>query len=268
MPRISRTNSKTITNTYHIMIRGINKQDIFFDDFDKEKFIKEIKLAKEKYKYKIYAYVIMNNHVHLVIHDAKDCISEIMHMICSKYAMYFNKKYERVGHVFQNRFKSLCVDTEEYLLNLVRYIHKNPEIEKIGPKEEYKWSSYKDYLYIKNNKHKISDTEFVLCIIDNNRKKAVESFIYFSNQQEIKYSDTEFEFERYLSDERAVEFIKNSLGIDNILEIQNYNKKIRDEYIFKIAKIKGIYAKQISRLLGIGERNIQKIIKEKSKTCP
>lgn len=268
MPRISRTNNKTITSTYHIMVRGINKQDIFFDNFDKEKFIREIELTKEKYKYKIYAYVIMNNHVHLVIYDNKDCISEIMHMVCSKYAMYFNKKYERVGHVFQNRFKSLCVNTEEYLLNLVRYIHKNPEIEKIGTKEEYKWSSYKDYLYIENNKHKITDTELVLCIIDNNIKKAIERFIYFSNQQEIKYSDTEFEFERYLSDERAIEFIKYALGLNNILEIQNYNKKIRDEYIYEISKIKGIYAKQISRLLGIGERSIQKIINEKRKTCP
>lgn len=268
MPRISRTNNKTITSTYHIMVRGINKQDIFFDDFDKEKFIKEIELTKEKYKYKIYAYVIMNNHVHLVIYDTKDCISKIMHMICSKYAMYFNKKYERVGHVFQNRFKSLCIDTEEYLLNLVRYVHKNPEMEQIGTKEEYKWSSYKDYLYVKNNNYKITDTEFVLCIMDNNIKKAIESFVCFSNQQEVKYSDTEFEFERYLNDERAIEFIKSTLCIDNIQEIQKYNKKIRDECIYEISKIKGIYAKQISRLLGIGERCIQKIINEKRKTCP
>lgn len=162
MPRISRTNSKTITNTYHIMIRGINKQAIFFDDFDKEKFIKEIKLAKEKYKYKIYAYVIMNNHVHLVIDDAKDCISEIMHMICSKYAMYFNKKYERVGHVFQNRFKSFPIESEEYLWQCFYYIHLNPVKAKItGKMNRYQYSSAQEYIYEKKGLIRENARQFI-----------------------------------------------------------------------------------------------------------
>lgn len=127
MPRLTRKQSKTVTRTYHILIRGINKQDIFEDDQDRSKFLRELNLSKQEYTYSICTYVLMRNHVHLVIYDEKDKISEIIHKLCTKYAIYFNKKYNRVGHVFQNRFKSIGVDTEEYLKNLVRYIHKNPQ---------------------------------------------------------------------------------------------------------------------------------------------
>ena len=127
MPRLSRENSKTITNTYHILLRGINKQLIFMEDRDKSKFLQELKLSTEEYLYKIWAHVLMGNHIHLVIYDLIDKMSEAMHKVCLKYAMYFNKKYNRVGHVFQNRFKSICVESEEYLKNLIRYIHRNPE---------------------------------------------------------------------------------------------------------------------------------------------
>lgn len=127
MSRSPREVSKTITKTYHILMRGINKQDIFIDNQDKCKFLNELKKSKEEYKYHIYGYVLMTNHVHLVILDKYDKLSELIHKISMKYAMYFNRKYNRVGHVFQNRFKSICIDSEEYLKNLIRYIHRNPE---------------------------------------------------------------------------------------------------------------------------------------------
>ena len=264
MPRLARCYNKTITNTYHVMIRGINKQNIFLDNKDKEKFTKEIELSKLKYKYMIYAYILMDNHVHFTICDQNDWISKIMKDICGKYAMYFNKKYDRVGHVFQNRFKNLCVDKEEYLLNLIRYIHKNPEVDGIESMQTYKWSSYNDYFKKSINESKITDTKFILDLFDeNNINNAKEKFKQFHNQIERKYSDAEFEFEKSLNDQQAIECIKRILNIDNILQIQNYSKKIRDDYIYKIANIKGIYPKQISRLLGMGERNIQAIIKQK-----
>ena len=149
MPRISRNDNKTITNTYHIIARGINKQDIFLDNDDKDNFYKMIKITKEKYNFELYAFALMNNHIHFTIFDKHDEMSKIMHRICTIYAMYFNKKYERVGHVFQNRFKNICIDTENYLLNLIRYIHKNPEKDGICDMNTYKWSSYRDYITIR-----------------------------------------------------------------------------------------------------------------------
>src|SRR5699024_1116806 len=102
MPRIARTCSSL--NLYHIIIRGINKQDIFIDTQDKNKFIKEILIAKEKFQFKIYAYVIMPNHAHLIIKEGNTKISKIMHKIQLAYSEYLNIKYNRVGHVFQGRF--------------------------------------------------------------------------------------------------------------------------------------------------------------------
>lgn len=261
MPRVSRENSKTITKTYHIMLRGINKQDIFLDNQDRSKFLKELRLSKEKFRYEIYAYVLMNNHVHLAICDENDKLSDIIHKLGTSYAMYFNKKYKRVGHVFQNRFKSICVDTEEYLKSLVRYIHRNPINDGLCKKYDYNWSSYKEYLY----KEELTDTNFLLDIFNKDRREAIKQFVKFNNMDEAKYPDIEFEFEEKMKDEEAAEYIVRFFKIDNLFEIQKYNLKIRNEYICKISKMKGITMKQIARLLGMSESMIRKIIRDSKK---
>ena len=260
IPRDSRNDLKINTNTYHVIIRGINKQDIFLDNFDKSKFFKELKMTKEEYKYEIYAYVLMNNHIHIVIHDVENNISDIFHKICMKYAMYFNVKYERVGHVFQNRFKSIGVDSDTYLLNLVRYIHRNPEKDGIGKMEDYAWSSYKEYVFKKN----ITNTELVLNLFSENQKEAIKRFEEFNKMQEDKYTSAEFEMENTITDEEAIEFIKRKLKIDNILSIQNYNVKKRNEMVYEIYKIKGITVKQICRLIGLNKSYVYEIIKNKN----
>ena len=260
IPRDSRNDLKIHTNTYHVIIRGINKQDIFLDNFDKSKFFKELKRTKEEYKYEIYAYVLMNNHIHIVIHDVENNISDIFHKLCTIYAMYFNNKYERVGHVFQNRFKSIGVDTETYLLNLVRYIHRNPEKDGIGKTEEYAWSSYKEYVYKEN----ITNTELVLNLFSENRKEAIKRFEEFNKMQEDKYTSAEFEMENTITDEEAIKFIKLTLKTDNILSISNYSNEKRDELIGEIYKIRGISVKQICRILGLSKNMIYRAIKNKS----
>lgn len=118
MPRCSRKNAKSFYGVYHIILRGINNQDIFFDDMDRKNFIKRIISTKQKYNYELYAYVLMSNHVHLLIKDKNDSISKIMQSLATSYAIYFNKKYDRIGHLFYNRFHSKCVEDLAYLLNL------------------------------------------------------------------------------------------------------------------------------------------------------
>ena len=263
MPRLARYENKIITNTYHILLRGINKQDIFLDSNDKNKLWTSIKKAKDKYQFKLYAIVLMSNHVHLAIYDPNDEMSKIIHQICTSYAMYFNKKYERVGHVFQNRFKNICIDKESYLLNLVRYIHKNPEKDGICKMKNYNWSSYKDYINYTNCE--ITDIDFILKIYDEDRKKAINKFLAYHILDSEEYLTREFEFDDSFSDEEVCTIIKNKLKIDNILSIQNYNKKIRDDIIYKISRIYGVYPKQIARIIGLSVRNVQRIIREKEK---
>ena len=144
MPRIARMYSEL--KVYHIIIRGIDKQDIFLDTYDKDKFLKIIRDTKEKYNYEVYAYCLMDNHVHLIIYDKDEKISKIMQSIEIRYVSYFNLKYDRVGHLFQDRFHSKRIGDREYLKLACRYIHQNPAKAGIAKTEEYKWSSYKEYI--------------------------------------------------------------------------------------------------------------------------
>lgn len=261
MPRVSRQNLKTITATYHIILRGINKQEIFIDNIDRQKFLKIVKETKGKFTYNIYLYVLMDNHVHIVINDEKQDISQIIHKLCTTYALYFNKKYSRVGHLFQNRFKSIGVDDEKHLLNLVSYIHNNPVKEGLGNIDTYKWSSYKEYVY--NNGLKIADTDFILNFFGENRDKAIKRFIeYNSKIDEKSYLEAKLSVESKITDEEAIMYIKKVMRLENIFIINNYNKNIRDFYIYKISQIEGLYNKQIARILGISERNLFRIIKK------
>ena len=111
------------TKIYHCILRGINKQDIFLDNQDFLKFKKEIIATKEKFSYKLYSYVLMSNHIHLQIKDDHGNLSKIMQSLQIRYADYFNKKYDRVGHLFQDKFKSQCVETDYYILNLFDNFH-------------------------------------------------------------------------------------------------------------------------------------------------
>lgn len=261
MPRSARSNSLNDSKIYHIIVKGINSQEIFFEDEDKAKFLNLIKVAKKSYLCEILAYVLMDNHVHLIVYDEQEKISQIMHRICTVYAMYFNKKYERIGHLFQNRFKSICVNTEKYLLNLQRYIHANPQKDGICKIEKYKWSSYHEYVTVA----KIADTNFILDIFDDNRERAIQKFIEYNQKYDIKSEceAKEFEIRRNLTDEEAIYKIKIMLEIDNIMEILNFNRTLRDRYIKEIAQIEGISRKQIARILGISIRTIQRAINGK-----
>ena len=164
LPRQPRRKSQS--NVYHCMLRGINKQDIFFDDKDYLEFQNIIRKTKKNYLYQLYSYVLMPNHIHLEIKDKNQKISQIIHSIATSYANYFNKKYERIGHVFENRFRSRNVENSYYLLNLVRYIHQNPVKAGISLMERYRWSSYPEYLIKQKTQEedKIVNTEEILNI--------------------------------------------------------------------------------------------------------
>ncbi|NLA13250.1 MAG: transposase, partial [Tissierellia bacterium] len=125
MPRVARKLSET--GIYHVIFRGVNRFNIFEEDKDYEKILEIISDLKEKISFDIYAYVLMNNHVHLIIKELElGEISLIMKRILTRYAGWFNRKYDRSGILIANRFKSEPVETEDYLLTLARYIHQNP----------------------------------------------------------------------------------------------------------------------------------------------
>lgn len=257
MPRKRRI--KSSLNCYHIIVRGINKEDIFFDDNDRRKFLKELIDTKEKYNYKILAYVLMPNHMHLVIKEQEKSSSDIMRSLLGRYAVYFNKKYERVGYVFQDRFYSKPIEDDSYMKNVIRYIHLNPEKAGIVRYEEYKWSSYQCFFQDKSNLISIQDVENIFSKEIEATKDFLHVFTVFHKEKSIKSVDEEYleyEIERRLEDQELYDILRNMLGEQKLVDMHLYQKEHREKALMDIFKIRGTNCAQISRVTGINRKLI------------
>ncbi|MBQ5759363.1 MAG: transposase, partial [Schwartzia sp.] len=122
MPRQPRTPGEF----FHVVVRGIGRQILFENDDDRRKYLALLEKYQEENDITLMAYCLMDNHVHLLIRDNNGSLSLFMKQMGVSYALYYNRKYERVGHLFQDRYKSEVVDREEYLLTAYRYILNNP----------------------------------------------------------------------------------------------------------------------------------------------
>jgi putative transposase len=133
--------------SYHIMSRGNRKFPIFYEDSDYRKYLSIFEEVREHSPFVLHSYCLMPNHIHLIMETSTVHITEIMQPIQTSYAIYFNKKYDLVGHVFQGRFKSKLIDSRDYFLTAGRYIHLNPlESNLIDDPSKYPWSSYQYYV--------------------------------------------------------------------------------------------------------------------------
>jgi REP element-mobilizing transposase RayT len=129
------------------MLRGNNGQNIFFSDADRFRMCLLLQQSAERFGHSIEAFCFMSNHIHLAVRVSTESISKFMHYLAFRYARYINRKYKRKGHLFQGRFKSVLVDDESYLKELVRYIHLNPvRANIVANPVNYPWSSHRTYL--------------------------------------------------------------------------------------------------------------------------
>lgn len=132
---------------YHITSRGNEKRDIFLKDKDRRKFLSILEDYHDRYRILIHCYSLMKNHYHLVLETPLGNLLKVMHGINSAYTGYFNREYERVGHLFQGRYRAIVVDRDAYLLELSRYVHLNPVRAGLADRpEKYRWSSYLGYI--------------------------------------------------------------------------------------------------------------------------
>ena len=133
---------------YHVTSRGNEKQDIFLEDSDRKRFLGLLEDYHDRFDLVVHCFVLMGNHYHLTLETPQGNLLKVMHGINSGYTGYFNRKYVRVGHLFQGRCMGILVDKDPYLLELTRYIHLNPVRAKVVERpEEYAWSSYAGYLW-------------------------------------------------------------------------------------------------------------------------
>lgn len=245
MPRVARKKSRT--GIYHIMIRGINRQNIFQDDEDREKFLQTVARYTEKGDIKIYGYCLMNNHVHILIKDTNLAVT--MRKICASYVYWYNRKYKRCGHLYQDRFKSEVVEDDKYFLTVLRYIHQNPvKAGLVKSISDYKWSSFDEYL----NTKKIVDVDFALEIMSK------EQFVEYNNA-ENQDSCLEYKVTIRIEDNEARQIIKGIAKVKNVNEIKNFEKAQREKIIKQIKNDGRVSIRQISRVTGISYNSVRTI---------
>jgi len=142
MPRTARI---TMENAcYHIITRGNQKQWVFIEPQDYEKYLFLLTKYKKRYKFKLYCFCLMPNHVHLII-EVQDPLrlNKIMRSLNLSYTLYYNSKYKKVGHLWQDRFKSKLIEKDAYLLECINYIEANPlRASLVSDITRYRWSSY------------------------------------------------------------------------------------------------------------------------------
>ncbi len=247
MPRQARKHSES--GIYHVMLRGINQQQIFEDTEDCDRFIQILHECKAVSEFKLFAYCLMNNHIHLLIKPEKEPIEQVFKRIGARYVYWFNVKYQRVGHLFQDRFKSEAVEDDEYFLTVLRYIHQNPTKAGICKKiENYKYSSYQEYI----TKSWLVDTDFVFDMISKSE------FIRYNNTSNCdKCLEIEDTPKIRVTDELAKRIIKKVSNCEILSDFQKLDSKSRDEYI-AILKQNGLSIRQISRLTGISYYIVQR----------
>ena len=162
---------------HHVMGRGIDGETVFRSSVDKQDFLSRLKFIQEKFNLLIFAWCIMNNHYHLFVQTGKVSLADCMRSLLTGYAVNYNRRHKRKGYLFQNRYKSIVVDADEYFLSLVRYIHLNPvkaRVVPLGGLKNYPWGGHGEVVGV-NNVGLISRGE-VLAYFGEKEARAIKSY--------------------------------------------------------------------------------------------
>ena len=249
MPRKARRVAQS--GIYHVMMRGINHQQIFEEDEDYRVFLRILRKCKHISGFKIFAYCLMGNHIHLLIKEDEEKLELIFKRIGVRFVKWYNQKYQRCGHLFQDRFKSEVVDDERYLITVAGYIHQNPVKAGICKNaDEYPYSSYKEYLKYPS----LVDMDFVESLVT---REAIVS--YSKARIEEKCLEIEEKTARGMGDQKAEEVIKDITGFDMLADIKEIDKGERDK-LLKLFSKRGITMRQICRLTGMTYFAVRKAI--------
>ena len=252
MPRKARNRAES--GIYHIMLRGINQQQIFEDEEDNQKFLQILMECKEISEYKLLAYCLMGNHVHLLIQEGKEPLDHIFRRFGSRFVYWYNTKYRRVGHLFQDRFKSEPVDSDAYLITVIRYIHQNPVKAGICEKpEDYPYSSWQEYL----STPRFADIAYIDTII--NRKTLIEFHRLLGHEECLEVSEKPI---IRLTDEEAKAVMKKLTACDSTADFQKLTLNDRDKAILEL-RDRHLSLRQISRLTGVSMMIIRRIVEMK-----
>jgi putative transposase len=272
MPRIAREKSEF--QTYHIVQRGNERKNIFFTEFDRIRFLNTLLNAKRKYNFCLEAFCLMDNHVHLLIYDNGNDISKIIKSINISYAYYFNHVHNRVGHLFQDRFKSQLIEKDDYLLAASAYIHNNPvKAGIVKTSEDYKWSSMNYFLGRETERLELVDPGRILGILSSEKQVAVNEYYQYviKYTPEIEIFDVDEDKLLYLNENEtfinnynaAKDLVNQELAKKDMKESDlRLDRDLRNSIIVKLRKNSSLNLKEIGQLCGgISQSLVCKILK-------
>jgi len=236
----------SISGYLHVIIRGIGKQLLFEEPADNLFFLSILKRFSRETKVTVCAYCLMDNHVHLLLYDTEKQIPLLMKKLGVRYSAYYNEKYERTGHLFQDRYKSEPVDDNGYLVRVFRYILKNPEKAGICSASSYRWSSYGLYA----DDSSFVDTSGIEPLIGS--KKEYDAFL--KEQDENDY----LEYRTVPHDDQwAIGVVHRLLDGKSGTVLQSFDRESRDKTL-RTLKEAGLTVRQLERLTGINRGIIQR----------
>lgn len=250
MPRAPRKMSES--GFYHVMARGASHQLIFEDDADRRAFLSLLSKVCDELGVRLLAYVLMDNHFHLLAEAPLADLSECMGRVSGAYASRFNMRHGRCGHLFQGRFRSEPIDDDRYLLAIVRYIHKNPEAAGLSLTSEWPWSSYREYI----GEPDLVDSGMVLDMLGG-----VDGFVEFHAQTHEGEKPIECEEgapNSRLTDEEALVAARDLLPGLALETLAGLSRGERDEAVATLRGA-GLGVRQIQRLTGISLGAISRV---------
>lgn len=229
---------------YHVILRGNNKQNLFYSDSDRVFFLNRMNKYAKELSISIYAFCLMNNHVHILLGDKNHEISRYIQKIANSYVFFFNRKYERTGHLFQGRFKSEAINSDLYFKNVFRYIIHNSEKANIEKYDKYKWNS--EYLLKKHSNSVEIDVNFLLKVFDS--MTSLEEFLSIRSDENFM----EYKNKYFLSDSRAISIIRKLMNYRNPQKILELNLENQLHTVKELMSY-GITRNQISRITGLSK---------------
>ena len=252
MPRTARI--KSATNIYHVIWRGINKQVIFEDDDDRYFFMNIVRKCKEVSGFKLFAFCLMTNHVHMLIQEGEEPLEIVFRRIGSSYVKWYNQKYERTGHLFQERFRSENVENERYFMTVLRYIMQNPMKAGLEPSlGKYKWTSYRAY---EKGIGSITDTEFAESFFGSRK-----NLLMFCNEQNEDVVLDEDDYTWRIKDDQAIDIMKQISNCSSVSEFQLLDRNIQKDYVRDMYLAK-LSVKQISRITGMPRTTVDRAVRQ------
>ena len=252
MPRTARKAS--LSNIYHVMMRGVNRQAIFENDGDRLHFMSVLKECKEISGFRLHAFCLMPNHLHFLIEPAGEPLDLVFRRIGVRYAVWYNRKHQRAGHLFQDRFRSENVENDLYYMTVLRYILQNPMKAGLEPHlGTYRWSSYPAYA---KGTGSITDTQYATELFGT--RESLIDFVRMGNE-DIVMDETDPEWP--LQDDDAKKIMEQITGCSATEEFRRLDRQLRNEYIRRMYAEK-LSIGQIARLAGFSKSTVHEAVRD------